>query len=173
MLGNTVRFLVLAAAAALLSGCSTATENNCPLASALVDTSSLTMIPAGATRPLYTVQVAKVDSDCSIHKYEHTVSADVDISFTATRPTSGAAAEYNVIYFVATTQSSRILAKHRYRAHFRFEPEETTATFQATVDSTEIAIEKSKKAYDYALLVGLQLTKEQLEYNRTAGRYPK
>ncbi|HEV2560851.1 MAG TPA: hypothetical protein VGT78_01805 [Rhizomicrobium sp.] len=168
-----MRFLALAAAAAVLGGCSTTTENNCPLASALVDTSSLTMFAAGTTRPLYTVQVAKVDSDCSIHKYEHTVSTDVDISFTATRPTSGSAAEYNVIYFVATTQSSRILAKRRFRAHFRFEPEETTTTFTASVDSNEITVEKSKKAYDYALLVGLQLTKDQLEYNRTVGRYPK
>jgi len=161
----------MAAAAAALCGCTTTDDAKCPLASALVDTASLTPLARGL--PAYTVQVNKVDADCDISKTDHTVQSSLNIDFIAARSGAGGAAEYNVPYFVAVTLGNRIISKHLYTAHFSFDAGQTTAQFQESQDSPTIHMEKGKHPYDYAVLVGFQLTREQLEYNRTVGRYPK
>lgn len=171
MLAGFRNFLVLAAAVAALSGCSTTDDDKCPLASSLVDTATLTQLGAG-NHPLYTVQIHKVSADCDIEKYEHTVSSDLDIEFTATRPNGGPAESFDAPYFVAVTQGGQIVSKREYSVHFSFDSGETTTSFSESKDTSDIHLQKGKHPYDYAALVGFQLTREQLDYNR-AGRYPK
>jgi hypothetical protein len=165
-------YLILAAAITMVSGCSTTSPLKCPAASALVDTSALTMLRTDST-PLYMVQIDKVTSDCTVYKYEHSVETSLDINFTATRRSAGSAASYSVPYFVAVTQGAHVVSKRRFNVQFSFDAGETTVNFADSVDSTKIQVAKDKKAYDYALMVGIQLTKDQLDYNRTVGRYPK
>ena len=162
----------MAAAAAALCGCTTTDDAKCPLASALVDTSSLTELAQGG-QPVFTVQIHKVDADCDISKTDRTVQSSLDIDFTATRPDAGSAESFDAPYFVAVTLGNRILSKHQYTVHFTFDAGQTTAEFQESQDSPNVHMEKSKHPYDYAVLVGFQLTHAQLQYNRTAGRYPK
>lgn len=178
MSARFVKFLILGAAVAALSGCSsTDDEKNCPLATSLVDTSSLTVFHRGAPQDpknaLYTVQITKVDSDCSRHKYEHTFSASTDIDFTATRAAAGAEGNYSVPYFLAVTEGGNVISKRRFVAHIHFDSGEQTVTFSNSIDSDDVKLAKTKKAYDYSILVGFQLTPDQLEYNRTVGRYAK
>ncbi len=172
MLAGFRNFLVLALAAAALSGCSTTDDDKCPLASALIDTASLTQLGPG-NRPLYTVQVRKVSADCDIAKYEHTVSSDLDIEFTATRPYGGGAESFDAPYYIAITLGGRVLSKRQYRAHFHFDSGQTATSFEESKETPTIHMQKGKHPYDYAALVGFQLTPQQLEYNRTTGRYPK
>ena len=56
-------------------------------------------------------------------------------------------------------------------ATFKFEPGQASTNFEEPVASTVIKIAKGKQAYDYQILVGLQLTKAQLDYNRKMGHY--
>lgn len=171
MLAGLRNFLVLAAAVAALSGCSTTDDDKCPLASALIDTASLTQLGPG-NHPVFTVQIHKVSADCDIAKYEHTVSSDLDIDFTATRPNGGSAESFDAPYFVAVTIGGQVVSKREYTAHFSFDAGETRADFSESQETPTIHMQKGKHPYDYAALVGFQLTREQLEYNR-AGRYPK
>ena len=97
-------------------------------------------------------------------------STDVDVTFRATRGPNGGGANYKVPYFVSISQADRILAKKVYSIDFAFAPGETTTTFTDTVKSADVAAAKDKKTFDYIVLVGLQLTKEQLDFNRASGR---
>lgn len=166
--------LSVAAAAVLLASCSSDKEKNCPAVTSVVETSIASVfVPNHAPDPstlVYTVEVTGAQATCTVDKNAYNSSSDVTISFRATRGPSGSSATYKVPYFVAISQEDRILAKKVFETEVTFEPGETTKTFTDNVDSAQVSAGKDKKTFDYVILVGLQLTKEQLEYNRASGR---
>ncbi|HKD22656.1 MAG TPA: hypothetical protein VKB71_11620 [Rhizomicrobium sp.] len=172
-MSNSLRIMVIAAAV-LLAGCESDKTNNCPGVSSIVETSIGTVFrPGKPTDPsniLYTVEITGVHGSCDVDKLALNSSSDIDVQFRATRAPNGGAATYKVPYFVAISQSDRILAKKLFEVEFSFDPGQTTATFSDTVKSAAVQAGKDKKTYDYLVLVGLQLTKEQLDYNRASGR---
>jgi hypothetical protein len=93
----------------------------------------------------------------------------VDISFTATRPAAGDAATYTIPYFVAVTQTDRIITKESRAVTITFAAGETTAVGEDHVNSVSLVTDGNSKPYDYQILVGFQLTKEQYDYNKTTG----
>jgi hypothetical protein len=168
--------LAVLAAACLLSGCADKSKQaNCPGMVALAEAARESVFREGTSpdpsNVLYTVQVVGVKGTCDIDKKAHTADASIDIHFRATRAPTGASAQYSVPYFVAVTQADRIINKKAFQAQFAFVPGEAVADFTDTVGSTEIDPEKGKHPYDYQILVGLPLTKAQLDYNRTIGRF--
>jgi hypothetical protein len=158
----------------VLAGCTSDKANNCPGVSSIVETSIGTIFKPNTTfdpaNILYTVEITEVHGSCDVDKTAVNSSTDINVSFRATRSPNGAAAAYKVPYFVSISQSDRILAKKVYTAEFQFEPGQTTTTFSDTVQSADVTAGKDKKTFDYLILVGLQLTKEQLDYNRASGR---
>ncbi|HEY1961898.1 MAG TPA: hypothetical protein VGG69_05740 [Rhizomicrobium sp.] len=164
------------AACLALAACSESKLERCPGVSVLVDTGSLTLTQAnGSGQPnvLYTVQMADAKRDCDIPKYSHEMTGGITIDFRATRINTAAAATYVVPYFVAITTEGKVLAKQQFQVAFSFQPGETTTAFSDSVNSLALTIGRDKKATDYGILVGFQLTKAQLEYNRRAGRFAK
>jgi hypothetical protein len=162
-------------AAVLLAGCQADKTGSCPTMTALVSASEESVfVPKSTPDPsnlLYTVEITSVKGDCDVDK--KATSADVSLSmhFRATRAPSGASAEYSVPYFVAVTEGTdRVLAKKEFNVQFAFAPGQATADFDDSIASTQVTAKGEKKTYDYQVLVGLQLTKEQLEYNRSQGR---
>jgi hypothetical protein len=158
----------------VIAGCGTEKANNCPGVSSIIETSVGTVFvpnrPIDPSSMLYTVEITGAHGTCDVDKPALNSSTDVDITFRATRGPNGGGAHYKVPYFVAISQSDRILAKKVYSIDFAFEPGETTTTFTDTVKSADVNAGKDKKTFDYLILVGLQLTKEQLDYNRASGR---
>ena len=139
---------------------------------ALVQTSEESVfVPKSTPDPsnlLYTVEIASVKGKCEVDKKLTNSSVSLDIRFRATRAPSGVAAEYNVPYFVAVTEGTdRVLAKKNFTVHFAFAPGRAAVDFADSVASIDVKSEGEKKPYDYQVLAGLQLTKEQLEYNRS------
>jgi hypothetical protein len=174
-MSRTFRLLTIALATLpIIAGCSSDKANNCPSVSSIIETSIGTVFAnEGNTDPsniLYTVEITGVRASCDVDKQALNSSSDVDIDFRATRAPRGSAAEYKVPYFVAVSESDRILAKKIFSVTFSFAPGQTTATFTDTVKSADVAAGKDKKTYDYLILVGLQLSKAQLDYNRASGR---
>ncbi len=129
---------MLAGAVALLAGCHTATQlAQCPVANVLSNTSQLTAFKKGMENDpsgeLYTVEITGVKAVCDIDKYDGTADNDLVVSFRATRPPSGDAANYTVPYYLATTvNGATILSKDIKAAVFYFGPAEARTTF--TVD---------------------------------------
>ncbi len=175
--GNVVVRSALVAVLGLLAGCHTAKQlANCPSASILANTSRLTSFKKGLENDpsgeVYSVEITGVTAVCDFDKYEGTTDNNIEISFRATRPPNGAQADFTVPYYLATMlDGNKILSKQILATTFSFGPGESTTTFSAQVPSTLIHLENGKKPYEYGLLVGLQLTREQLDYAGTHGRY--
>jgi hypothetical protein len=161
---------------AWLAGCGSDTKVvNCPSAAALAPTSTLTAFQDGAAKDpadaVYTVGLVNVKTDCSFDSDAGTTDSTLELTFRAKRKDAGKAAAYKVPYFVAVTQGTRILSKRIFWVNFGFSSGESTTEFRDSVGSTLINLENGKKPYEYELLTGLQLTHDQLEYNKSIGRY--
>jgi len=160
--------------AAFLAGCSADKSGLCPTMTALVQASEESVfVPKSTPDPsnlLYTVEITSVRGSCDVDKKGEGADVSLDVHFRATRAPSGAAASYSVPYFVAVTEGTdRVLAKKNFNIQFSFAPGQATAEFSDSIASTDVKAKGEKRTYDYQVLVGLQLTKEQLDYNRSQG----
>jgi hypothetical protein len=171
---------VCAAIAVLLSvsvlGCTSERKlAECPSVSVLVDTGALpVMRTPDSNNPadlVYTAHIVDANRDCDMPKYTRHVDASVDIHFQAERAKPGEAASYKVPYFVALTTEGKVLAKQQFWADFAFDQGATTSDFSDSVNSLSLTVAHDKRAADYGIIVGFQLTKSQLAYNRKVGRY--
>ncbi|SRR5665213_23301 len=172
---NTIlRPLALVALALVLSSCTTSKRLAfCPGITSVLDAVVVTQFKPGTapdpSNVLYTVKVANVEGSCSYDKQGRSSSSDVDINFQAARAVGGDAAQYNVPYFVAVSTGDRIVTKQMRSVQIEFAAGETTASVDESVKSVDLQTDHDKKPYDYQILVGLQLTKAQLDYNRAVG----
>jgi hypothetical protein len=169
-----IRFAIFAAAATCLAlaACSTSKLEQCPAASALVDTATDPVWQGSPAKYLYFVQITGTKRDCDIEKYSKNVTSSLDVSFRAWRQ-PGPAANYTVPIYVAVTTEGRILKKFTYSIQVSFEPGQAATQFTQSINAIPFTVEQDKRAADYGILVGFQLTRAQLDYNRRAGRYPK
>jgi hypothetical protein len=161
---------------ALLAGCQSAKSRaNCPVATVLASASSLTAFKAGMqddpSGELYTVQMTGVTESCDFDRDEGTTVSDVVVTFRATRMPTGDATNFPVPYFVASVvDGAAIQNKKIVATTFTFNPGEATAVFTAQVPAFLVKFDNGKKPYQYGLVVGLQLTREQLDYNKKLDR---
>lgn len=175
---SIVRSASITAALALLAGCASPKTDNCPTLAALLDASSLTIFREGTTpdpaNVLYTVRIVEVSGDCEFNKKSRTADSNVTITFRATRAPSGDAVQYTAPYFVGITEGSdRVLARKAYSVPFEFAPGQASVTFTDNIKDADVRAKYGSLPYDYQVLVGLQVTKEQLEYNRNKGNYDR
>lgn len=174
-ISNPGRVLVIVVGL-FVAGCSSDKTGDCPTITGITDAAIQTVFRPGTTQDpsnlLYTAEITGVTGTCDIDKKEHTADSRLDVAFRVTRPPSGGEAHYTVPYFVAiTVGSERILARRNYSLAIAFEPGQTTATAIEHVESATLHTDKDKQPYDYQVLVGLQLTRDQLKYNRQSGHY--
>jgi len=147
----------------------------CPDAVILASTSSLPGYnPSTGGDPssvVYTIAMTNVTTKCSYDKSESTADARTKIFVHAERPSGGREATYRVPYFVAVTTNGEIMDKKTYWMNFAFPSDAAVVDANEVVESTVVKVEKGKHSYDYHLIVGFQLTKDQLDYNNKMGRY--
>ncbi len=163
------------ALALLLWGCANRERVLCPSSSILSDTSNLTVFRAGApadpSGEAYTVSITGVHSTCQYTKGSRNVPVALTFDVRATRAPSADGAEYKVPYYSAVTQGDRILSKKNATLIVRFAPGSAVATQLVTLDDTALELEDGVPATDYNLLVGLQLSDADRNYNLRRGRY--
>ncbi|HTT96419.1 MAG TPA: hypothetical protein VMF58_00090 [Rhizomicrobium sp.] len=163
--------------ALVLSGCHSAAEKGlCPTAAVLAPTSALTVFrenaPADPSGVLYTVWMNNVKSGCDFDKDDKSTVSRVHLQFSAQRAPTSAEATYRVPYFVSVTHGGdRIMTKKLYLANVTFAPGAASTSFEQSVDSIEIKPERGAKIGEYQIIVGLQLTRAQLEYNTKNHNY--
>src|ERR1051325_6867065 len=117
-----IRFAIFAEAAACLAlaACSTNKLEQCPAASALVDTATDPVWQGSPAKYIYFVQITGTKRDCDIDKYSKNVTSSLDVSLRAWRQ-PGPAANYTVPIYVAVTTEGRILRKVTYSIQVSFE----------------------------------------------------
>jgi hypothetical protein len=178
MLKPIFRLLALCVAALAVSSCANEKKIDfCPGMTSVLDAYMASTFKPGApplpTNALYTVEIVNVKGNCSFDKQGKTSDSNLQISFGATRALPGDAVQYTVPYFVAVTQGETIITKTLRKATFSFAAGEKFASFEDDIDSVALVTDGEKKPYDYQILVGLQLTREQLDYNRKFGLFSR
>src|ERR1700748_303652 len=172
------RLLAVCVAALVVSSCEdTKKIDFCPGMTAVLDAAMAATFkpgtPALPTNALYTVEIVNVKGNCSFDKQGKTSDSDLTVTFGATRAAPGDAAQYTVPYFVAVTQGETVVTKTLRKVTFSFAPGEKSATFEDDINDVALVTDVEKHPYDYQILVGLQLTKEQLDYNRSMGIFAR
>lgn len=155
-----------------MAGCSSSDQlARCPSVSILVDTASLPVLSADGKSVVYSVQMTSATRDCDMDKFKKNVAASVSLNFRALRAAAGPAASYTAPYFVAVSSEGHVLAKQLFAVQFSFPDGQRVAEFGDSVSSILVTPGRDKKPADYGILVGFQLTKAQLDYNRRMGRF--
>jgi hypothetical protein len=163
--------------ALLLTGCQSAKiKALCPSVTVLANTSTLTKFKEGMqgdpSGELFTIEIVGTKASCSVDADEGTTDSDIDITFRATRAPNGEVGEFTAPYFVSTLlDGTTILDKKMLATAFAFRPGESTITFTENVPSHIVKFENGVKSYQYSILIGLQLTREQLDYAKKRGRF--
>jgi len=162
-------FLVIAFGA--LSSCSmfdNSTQFPCPAVGIPRETATLTRFRDGPGRDLTDVifdagiQNAKIDCTYS----SKGVAIDLGVVLGAERGPAASAHTATVPYFIAIVDPNRnILAKEVFTATLTFPPNVSQA---AVMDETQetIPLPKNKSAETYGIVIGMQLTPDEVEYNR-------
>lgn len=163
-----VPLLLVVAALALLSACNR-TPPACPRATILNDGATVTKFRDGPGRDLTDVtaraEIVDVAVDCDYDRGGVDVAMQVAIAATRGPADRARAADFD--YFVAIADARRnILAKEVFRVRLEF-PQ--TQSRVGTVEQIEprIPLKDRAEGVDYEIVVGFQLTPEELEWNRT------
>lgn len=144
-------------------------QSNCPSIGTLEDARTLTRFEPGVgTNPSAArlqVRIADaVPTSCAISGANGVV--EMQVRFDLSQPASASGERTGFGYFVAISDpDSRIIAREGFELAMTFPDDRTRAS--ATDDIvTTIPLPPGARLEDYRLLVGLQLTPEELDYNR-------
>jgi hypothetical protein len=171
------RSLVLILGLPLLGGCQTEKMlAKCPSTGILAEASSMSLFaPGKAMVPanlVYRIDLRRSTTSCSIDKDTHTADSELELSFRGYRQRGGGAAEYRVPFFVAINDSDgNLVFKKTYSADLVFQPGQTQVDFTQPLEDIAVRMIHSRQAFDYHLIVGFQLTPQQLDYNRKNSIY--
>ena len=163
--------ILLAATAALaLSACASdkPVERTCPPAAAVAGVERMTSFRPGGGQDLtevaFTAQVDSVDSVC---RYDDDgVEVAMNVMLSAERGPADNAREADLNYFVAIENGpGNFIAKEVYGVTLPFEGNRRRVGILEEVDIM-IPTPADKNFSEIRILIGLQITPEQVEYNR-------
>lgn len=169
------RIVAALGAAALLSGCGALGLGEkpnpraiCPQGLILADASEVTVFRDGPGRDLTDVMVqariADVVVDCKPERRQ--VRVDLQVAIAAERGPANRSGKQPVDYFVAVVDpQGQVMTRQSFRMNFEW-PENRQRVGQVDDLEPRIPIEAPDKAPEYQIWVGLQLTEEQLNWNR-------
>lgn len=143
---------------------------SCPTPLIAPDLDAAAVLRPGGSGPedlRFGVKLASVNSKCSTEKIG--LSADIRIAFVVARADQQVK-RGDFAYFVAIADAQRnILTKKEYKVGVEFSPrlKQLNVTDQVAVG---LPLHDLSNGGKYLIIVGLQLTPEQLEFNRKQGQ---
>lgn len=157
-------------AVALTAGCSSSKKEdvlNCPLVEAVPDADLYPDFGRGTGRAVTDVivggKITSVKSSCKREAHGIAVDALVSISSTRIGPLIKSA---NLPYFVVVTDINHdVLAQEAFNLKVDFFPGENFRSYEEPI-TVHIPVKSANAGGDYAVVVGFQLTKDQMDFNR-------
>ena len=164
--------VLFVALAVILSGCGVFEKKKqlpCPRVVPLKDAQRLVKFaPGGGTdlsAMLYEIRVARIAPKCTYRRDE--VEVDLALTIHARRGPADTARKAPGQYFVAIMDPrNRIVAKRRFDVTVSFPVNVNSGSFTDSLVQ-KIPIAKGRSAAGYVIVVGLQLTAEELRANRS------
>jgi hypothetical protein len=162
---------LICAGALLLSACSLFPSSNpkvCPRVALLNDAAKMTKYRDGPGRDLidvmYEARVQDIKSGCKYVENRVRVEAKIDIVAQRGPASSGDGAQ--VPFFVAIIdRAQNIVAKKVFQSEVEFRGGRRRAGVREEIDQT-IFLKKGEQGSDYEVIVGLQVSEQQLQQNR-------
>jgi hypothetical protein len=163
-------------AAALLGGCGwlgapdpLERAANCPQGLVLADAGAATIFRDGPGRDLTDIvavlRIADVVVDC--RRERRGVTVDLQVAVTAERGPANRSGRHDADYFVAVVDAQgNVLQRESFRIGFAW-PENRLRVGSVEDLEPRIALASPDRAGEYRIWVGLQLTAEQLAWNRS------
>lgn len=156
----------------LLAACDTlfpSPQGPCPTVSIVSDAARLTQYREGAGRDLtdvrYQAEISNVQFSCRYQR-DGRLTAALAIDILATRGPAAEDTAANFPFFVAIADSRQnILAKQVFDSVIEFDRRQRRAGVREEIDQ-ELSLVGEDSGANYEVLVGFQLTAEQLEQNR-------
>jgi hypothetical protein len=171
-------FATLAALA--LAGCgmfgSSTTEGGtslypCPAVGVLQETENVTLVRgsgADLTDVVLKAEMGRVVSKCTYNTSASTITVDLAFDGLAELGPAATSREFTLQTFVAVTRRYDAFDKKQvYNVPVVFEAGQRQMRFVQSVDGTELPYGEDADGRIYQILIGFQLTPEQLQYNRT------
>lgn len=162
-----------------LWGCASESDSakeagGCPSGAALSEASTVTKFRPGAGKDLTDVvmsaELAKPQVSCDYDKDGAKVSLTFSFPVTVKRGAAATNEPQTLSYFAAVVdQDNAVLAKQNFTRDISMD--QNTVSFSENPDGMTFTIPKGKKPVGYEVLVGFQLTRDELAYNRERHRY--
>lgn len=143
----------------------------CPKAKVLSDARALVKFQPGPGRDLtdieYQAQVSGLEQRCKTKKKGDAARVALSLRFSASLGPAARSDRLTVPYFVAVTQGERILSKESFTTDLRFEKNARHA--DAAEEIKRLDLPATAEPEPLEILVGIQLTPEEVAYNRAHG----
>ena len=145
----------------------------CPNVAILNDAASVTQFKPGPGRDLidieYEAEIVQVEPDCSYGR-DGRITATTTLGIIATRGPAARSDNANFVFFVAVVdQNQRVLARERFESALQFAASQRRAGVEEEIEEL-IPLAAGLSGANYEILVGFELTGEQLEFNRARSR---
>lgn len=170
---------VVAASAALLAGCSSFSDEKnagpCPRAFALYDASRAVEFVDGVERYSsigFTAEILDVRTICR-YVDAKPIEASLEIDFGFGRGPAAEGSEKTYTYWVAPTRrDAAVLGKQSFQVRAKFGRNQDRVTEREYVNTIVIPRAASEvSGTNFEILVGLELSQEQIDYNRLGKRF--
>ncbi|MCQ9155797.1 hypothetical protein [Acidomonas methanolica] len=99
--------------------------------------------------------------------HQRTVRTRISLAMTIQRGPAAAVEALDLPYFVAVVRNGKILDKKVFHATAAFEPNTSLTAVNTPIRIIDLPASDSIEDTDYHMVVGFQLTRAQLQYNRT------
>lgn len=168
--GATLALGAMALAAATLTAdakakprAATASSAQCPHVGLLQDTNRLTEFDGG-TSAQFKATLGGEASQCVIKG--KVIHLRLKFKVTGTLADNAKRDARKVPYFVAVMQGTSVLAKEVYSVNIPFSGSARTVSVEERINRVDIPIGEGWASDDYEVMIGFQLTRDQVDYNR-------
>lgn len=140
-----------------------ASSTACPHVGLLADTNRLTEFD-GTPKAQFKATLGGEAAQCVVKG--GVIHLRIKFKVTGTIPDDAKNATRKVPYFVAVMQGSQVLAKEVYSLEIPFSGSARTVGVEERINRVDIPIGKGWASDDYEVMLGFQLTHDQVDYNR-------
>jgi hypothetical protein len=145
----------------------------CPRPAVAEDAGRLTRFAGDSRDPsniLFDAVVSDITGNCGYDKDGNIVQVDMQVQFTATRGPANKDERGPFNYFVAIARTDgTILKRDAFDGLFEFPGNKTQVQFADELEET-IPLKEGERGTNYVVLVGFEMSREELDYNRQQAR---
>ena len=144
----------------------------CPTVGVLAGADSITVFKGKGhdlTDVVLKAEIDKAVTTCEYDTGDHTISVDIAFNGSAEMGPAATSSDMNLKGFLAITRTDgKLVNKDVYDIPISFDKGTRQMRFLKSIDGTVVPYGGSVNGSIYEMLVGFQVTKEQLDFNRKA-----